>query len=268
MPQNSTADQVRNTLDRWLTAFNEKDADTLFSLYDPDTVYANAGAARMEGVDGLKPWYEEVLKDSSLRVYFKEETLFDSEDLALIAGKFHFRNHSADGSFTPGPAGRVAVGVSPVSRRAVETGLRHGQHTTGRERSRFRLTRHRYRAGSAVTAGAPGAAARTSARWFPDRLPANTSFDEHVGPAAPTEEVSGELGDAEPRTRRWGAVRRRGPSRAVRRREYGVPRACRMRGRICAACTQNSVVREFAPGRTTRGAPVPTISRNRKERLR
>ncbi|HWD01315.1 MAG TPA: nuclear transport factor 2 family protein [Amycolatopsis sp.] len=109
MPQNSTADQVRNTLDRWLTAFNEKDADTLFSLYDPDTVYANAGAARMEGVDGLKPWYEEVLKDSSLRVYFKEETLFDSEDLALIAGKFHFRNHSADGSFTPGPAGRVAV---------------------------------------------------------------------------------------------------------------------------------------------------------------
>lgn len=105
----SSADQVREALDGWLAAFNAKDLETLFSSYDPETVYANAGAPLMKGIDSLKPWYERVLEDRSLHVYFKEETLFESDGLALIAGKYHFRNKHDDGSSVPGPAGRVAI---------------------------------------------------------------------------------------------------------------------------------------------------------------
>lgn len=109
MQPSSSAREVRETMDRWLAAFNAKDADTLFSIYDPETVYANAGAPLMQGVASVKPWYDRVLEDRSLRVYFKEETLFESDGLALIAGKFLFKNLEEDGSYSPGSAGRVAV---------------------------------------------------------------------------------------------------------------------------------------------------------------
>jgi len=105
----SSAAQIRQALDRWLKAFNTKDADTFFTLYDPDTVYANAGAALMTGVEGLRPWYEEAFKDQSLRVYFKEETLFESDGMALIAGKYHFKKLQGDGRLEPGASGRVAL---------------------------------------------------------------------------------------------------------------------------------------------------------------
>ncbi|MGH3643993.1 MAG: YybH family protein [Mycobacterium sp.] len=109
MEKQTNGDQVRAVLDRWLAAFNAKDSQTLFSLYDPDTVYANSGSGRMDGVEGLRPWYEEVFEDRSLRVLFKEETLFEDDALALIAGKFHFRNLQADGSYQSGGCGRVAL---------------------------------------------------------------------------------------------------------------------------------------------------------------
>lgn len=107
--EQANGDQVRAVLDRWLAAFNAKDSKTLFSLYDPETVYANSGSGRMDGVEGLRPWYEAVFKDRSLCVLFKEETLFEVNGLALIAGKFHFRYLQADGSHRPGGCGRVAL---------------------------------------------------------------------------------------------------------------------------------------------------------------
>ena len=109
MEKQTNGDQVRAVLDRWLAAFNAKDSKTLFSLYDPETVYANSRSGRMDGVEGLRPWYERVFKDGSLRVLFKEETLFEVDGLALIAGKFHFRNLQADGSHRSGGCGRVAL---------------------------------------------------------------------------------------------------------------------------------------------------------------
>jgi ketosteroid isomerase-like protein len=105
----SIAEQIRKTLDSWLAAFNAKDTTTLFSLYDPNTVYANANAARMDGVAGLRPWYVEALEDPSLRVFFIEETLFESEDLAFIAGKYHFKHIQVGGRYEHGACGRVAL---------------------------------------------------------------------------------------------------------------------------------------------------------------
>ena len=35
------ADEVRGALKNWLAAFNSKDKESFFNLYDPDIVYAN-----------------------------------------------------------------------------------------------------------------------------------------------------------------------------------------------------------------------------------
>jgi ketosteroid isomerase-like protein len=99
-----------------LAAFNAKDTASLFSLYDPHTVYANAASPRMDGIEAVMPWYEEVFQEPSLHVFFIEETLFESDGLALIAGKYHFKNLQADGSYQPGGGGRVAL----VFRRAAD----------------------------------------------------------------------------------------------------------------------------------------------------
>jgi len=59
MTDTNELSKVRQNLTAWLAASNAKDADALFALYDPQSVYANAGAPLMRGVAEVRPWYEQ-----------------------------------------------------------------------------------------------------------------------------------------------------------------------------------------------------------------
>ncbi len=99
--------KVRKNLETWLTAFNAKDIETLFSLYDPESIYANADAPLMQGVDQIRPWYEQVLSNTQSTLLYKEETAFQEGNMALLIGTYYFKPPSE--MEESGPTGRVAL---------------------------------------------------------------------------------------------------------------------------------------------------------------
>jgi ketosteroid isomerase-like protein len=90
MLDSSELDKVRQNLDTWLAAFNAKDADALFALYDPESVYANAAAPLMRGVDQIRPWYEGAFKAVEGTLHHKEEAAFIEGGMALLLGAYYF----------------------------------------------------------------------------------------------------------------------------------------------------------------------------------
>ncbi|MEW2915521.1 nuclear transport factor 2 family protein [Ruegeria sp. ANG10] len=90
MLDNTELDKVRANLDTWMTAFNAKDIDALFTLYDPESIYANAGAALMRGVDQIKPWYQQAFEMVEGTLHHKEEAAFIEGNMALLLGAYYF----------------------------------------------------------------------------------------------------------------------------------------------------------------------------------
>lgn len=82
--------KVRQNLNTWLAAFNAKDADALFALYDPESIYANAAAPLMRGVDQIKPWYEQAFQAIEGTLHHKEEATFIEGNMALLLGAYYF----------------------------------------------------------------------------------------------------------------------------------------------------------------------------------
>jgi ketosteroid isomerase-like protein len=82
--------KVRRNLEMWLAAFNDKDIDTLFTLYDPDSLYANASAPLMRGVEQIKPWYKEAFQMIEGTLIHNEETAFIDGNIAMLLGAYYF----------------------------------------------------------------------------------------------------------------------------------------------------------------------------------
>lgn len=101
-------DKVRENLDAWMNAFNERDVETLFTLYDPESLYANAGTAMMQGIEEIKPWYEGVFSSLEGSLLFKEEHAFQDGGLALLVGKYFFQPLEGQPP-SDSAAGRVAL---------------------------------------------------------------------------------------------------------------------------------------------------------------
>ncbi len=82
--------KVRTNLSNWLAAFNEKNLDKLFSLYAADSMYANAGAPLLRGIEEIKPWYEEAFKQVEGTLRYKEEAAVQQGSLAMLLGIYYF----------------------------------------------------------------------------------------------------------------------------------------------------------------------------------
>jgi len=108
MSKNTELKKVRENLDAWLQAFNAKDLDKLFSLYDPESMYANAGAPLMKGVAQIKPWYQEAFKAVKGTLLHIEEGAFQEGNMALLIGRYYFKPEDNTGN-EEGPTGRVAL---------------------------------------------------------------------------------------------------------------------------------------------------------------
>ncbi|MEM8977112.1 MAG: nuclear transport factor 2 family protein [Pseudomonadota bacterium] len=83
-------EKVRAKLDAWLAAFNAKDVDELIALYDPESVYANAAAPLLRGVDQIKPWFQNAFPNINGTLRYKEETAFLEGTMALLSGIYYF----------------------------------------------------------------------------------------------------------------------------------------------------------------------------------
>lgn len=108
------SDAVRENINGWLAAFNNKDLAALQTYYDPQSYYANANAPMYHGTAQILPWYEQAFAAVQGTLVFKEEFLSQGTDMALLVGKYYFRPESADADATVGDSGRVAL----VYRRA------------------------------------------------------------------------------------------------------------------------------------------------------
>ncbi|WP_299862691.1 nuclear transport factor 2 family protein [uncultured Roseobacter sp.] len=83
-------DRVRENLSTWLAAFNAKDIDALLALYDPESIYANASAPLMRGVDQIKPWYMQAFEAIEGTLHHKEEAAFIEGNMAVLLGAYYF----------------------------------------------------------------------------------------------------------------------------------------------------------------------------------
>ena len=101
--------EVRAPLADWLTAFNHKNPDAFYRLYDPEIVYANEHAPLRRGLDQVRDSFTDAFATPESRISFREEALFASADLALITGTYHFAMLAVDDSLTAGASGRVAL---------------------------------------------------------------------------------------------------------------------------------------------------------------
>ncbi|WP_086933126.1 YybH family protein [Agarilytica rhodophyticola] len=105
--------KVRENLASWLRAFNAKNMDSLFSLYDPNSLYANANAPLMRGIEQIKPWYQEALANVQGELLYREEAAIQDGNLAMLLGAYYFKPpHEiappSDAKLTGG-TGRVAL---------------------------------------------------------------------------------------------------------------------------------------------------------------
>lgn len=83
-------DKVRAHLATWLAAFNAKDIDALFALYDPESIYANAGAPLMRGPKQIKPWYIQGFAAIQGTLHHREEAAFVEGNMAILLGAYYF----------------------------------------------------------------------------------------------------------------------------------------------------------------------------------
>ena len=109
MQDPNSAQQVRDTLNKWLIAFNTKDTKTFFSLYDPESVYANNNTPLMRGVGQIRPWFEQAFEKVTSKLLFLEEVFFQEGNMALIVGKFYFKPLNGNGNNEVGQTGRVTL---------------------------------------------------------------------------------------------------------------------------------------------------------------
>lgn len=110
MLETNELEKVRHNLDTWLAAFNAKDSDALFALYDSESIYANAGAPLMRGVDQIKPWYEHAFQAIEGTLYHKEEAAFIEGNMALLLGAYYFKPpQGADATEDAHLTGRVLL---------------------------------------------------------------------------------------------------------------------------------------------------------------
>lgn len=101
---------ARAVLGEWLARFNNKDIEGLFSLYDPDSIYANAKAPLMRGLDEIKPWYANSIPSLRGTLHHLEEAAWQSGKLATILGSYYFEppaDEAAEGK--EGSTGRVLL---------------------------------------------------------------------------------------------------------------------------------------------------------------
>lgn len=106
----------RENLSCSLAAFNNKDLDKLSSLYDPESLYANATAPLAQGIEQIAPWYEQAFAGVDGTLLFKEEALFQENTMALLVGKYFFRPPNDKEPSDHGDTGRVAL----IYRRAAD----------------------------------------------------------------------------------------------------------------------------------------------------
>lgn len=83
--------KVRENLADWLRAFNAKDIDSLFLLYDTNSLYANANAPLMRGVEQIRPWYQEALANVQGKLLYREEAAIQDGNLAMLLGAYYFK---------------------------------------------------------------------------------------------------------------------------------------------------------------------------------
>jgi len=101
--------EVRAALAAWLTAYNHKNQDAFYALYDSAVVYTNEHAPIRRGIDEVREAFTPAFADAGSRLSFREEALFASPELALISGTYHFATLQPDDSLEPGNSGRVAL---------------------------------------------------------------------------------------------------------------------------------------------------------------
>ncbi|MFT4581509.1 MAG: ketosteroid isomerase-like protein [Gammaproteobacteria bacterium] len=128
----------RENLDAWLSAFNTKNIESLCSLYDPQSLYANAAAPLAHGIEQIKPWYSNAFAMVNGTLLFKEEALFQESTMALLVGKYYFKAPAGNDE-SCGDTGRCRTGVQTIRRRTLVIAVRYGPHTAGRNRPRLQL---------------------------------------------------------------------------------------------------------------------------------
>ena len=101
-------DEIRNTLDNWISAFNSHDLDALMQVYDPEINYVSHTAPRKTSIPDIKAGFK---SNFSIKphITFKEEQVIASEQLGFASGIFQISGTNPQNNSKFEEAGRVVV---------------------------------------------------------------------------------------------------------------------------------------------------------------
>ncbi len=96
--QTGDEDAIRAKMQTWVTAFNNKDADAMRSVYSDNIYYANNGSSLARNLDSIIATYRTQFAVAPLvTIDFSEELLDTGSRFGHIAGKYRITVPNADG---------------------------------------------------------------------------------------------------------------------------------------------------------------------------
>lgn len=85
------ADEVSAAVDRWATAFNANDVDTLVNLYTPDAILVGStGLAREEGRDAIRGYFARLANSGDKVVIEDRKIVSLGDNIAYATGFYEF----------------------------------------------------------------------------------------------------------------------------------------------------------------------------------
>ncbi len=87
--KSSSVNKLEKTLADWVNAFNNKDIETLMSLYDEDITYASPDAGLIKGVDDVRALYKSYFSQLDGTLKYIQESVTEKGGMGIVVLKFY-----------------------------------------------------------------------------------------------------------------------------------------------------------------------------------
>jgi len=87
--KSSAVKKLEKTLADWVNAFNNKDIETLMSIYDEDILYASPDSGLIKGTDNIKALYKTYFSQLNGTLKYVQESITEKGGMGVVVLKFY-----------------------------------------------------------------------------------------------------------------------------------------------------------------------------------
>jgi len=87
---------LETTLTEWVTAFNNKDIETMMSFYDQDSIYASPDLGLIKGIDNIEAWYKTYFSKMDGTLKYKQESITEKGGVGTAILTFYIKPNNSN----------------------------------------------------------------------------------------------------------------------------------------------------------------------------